>query len=200
VRPWLKKPKKKRRITMKRLCLISLVIVLVSGLSLTSCVPTQSPTTWDKTFGGTSDDVGYSVQQTSDGGYIIAGWTNSSGAGGYDVYLIKTDSGGTKQWDKTFGSSSDDAGYSVQQTSDGGYIIVGWTNSCGACGYDAYLIKTDSGGTKQWDKTFGGSGNDVGESVQQTSDGGYIIVGWTNSYGAGGYDVWLIKTDSGGNK
>jgi hypothetical protein len=241
---------------MKRLCLISLVIVLVivlvSGLSLISCVPTQSPTTWDKTFGGSSDDAGYSVQQTSDGGYIIAGWTdsygaggydvyliktdsegtkqwnqtsggtgddvgesvqqtsdggyiiagttNSYGAGGYDVYLIKTDSGGTKQWDKTFGSASDDAGYSVQQTSDGGYIIAGWTNSCGACGSDAYLIKTDSGGSKQWDKTFGGTSNDTGYSVQQTSDGGYIIAGWTNSYGAGGSDVYLIKTDSEGTK
>jgi hypothetical protein len=180
---------------MRRLCPISLVIVLVSGLSLTSCAPTEQGT-----FGGSGNDIGSSVQQTSDGGYIIAGGTNSYGAGGDDVWLIKTDSGGTKEWDKTFGGSGSDYGSSVQQASDGGYIIAGGTNSYGAGGDDVWLIKTDSGGTKEWDKTFGGSGSDGGNSVQQTSDGGYIIAGGTGSYGAGGSDVYLIETDSEGTK
>jgi len=155
---------------------------------------------WDKTFGGTSDDAGWSVQRTSDGGYVIAGGTGSYGAGGEDAWLIKTDSNGSKVWDKTFGGTSDDAGWSVQRTSDGGYVIAGGTGSYGAGGEDAWLIKTDSNGSKVWDKTFGGTSLDDGESVQQTLDGGYIIAGFTESYGAGGEDVWLIKTDSNGDK
>jgi predicted secreted protein len=155
---------------------------------------------WDKTFGGTSDDAGWSVQQTSDGSYIVAGFTESYGAGGEDVWLIKTDSNGNKVWDKTFGGTSFDDGESAQQTSDGGYVIAGFTESYGAGGEDAWLIKTDSNGNKIWDKTFGGTSDDAGWSVQQTSDGGYIVAGGTSSYGAGGEDVWLIKTDSNGNK
>jgi hypothetical protein len=147
---------------------------------------------WDKTFGGTSSDDGESVRQTSDGGYVIAGFTESYGAGGEDVWLIKTDSDGNKVWDKTFGGASDDAGWSVQQTSDSGYVIAGSTSSYGAGEWDAWLIKTDSNGNKVWDKTFGGTSDDDGISVRQTSDGGYVIAGATVSYGAGGEDVWLI--------
>jgi predicted secreted protein len=155
---------------------------------------------WDKTFGGTSDDGGMSVQQTSDGGYVIAGYTSSHGIGGDDVWLIKTDSNGSKVWDRTFGGLSDDMGVSIRQTSEGGYVVAGYTSSYGAGAGDVWLIKTDSNGSKVWDKTFGGTSSDGGLSVQQTSDGGYVIAGSTTSYGSGGNDVWLIKTDSNGSK
>ena len=103
-----------------------------------------------------------------------------------DVYLIKTDGSGNQQWSKTFGGSGFDFGYSVQQTADGGFIIAGMTSSFGAGGYDVYLIKTDGSGNQQWSKTFGGSDYDYGYSVQQTADGGFIIAGDTDSFGAGG--------------
>ena len=154
---------------------------------------------WTKTFGGTSFDNGISVQQTNDGGYIILGGTESYGAGNRDIYLIKTDGNGDSLWTKTFGGTSQDFGNSVQQTNDGGYIVTGVTESYGAGNKDAYLIKTDASGDSLWTKTFGGSKFDLGNSVQQTNDGGYIVTGRTASFGAGSLDVYLIKTDGNGD-
>jgi hypothetical protein len=136
------------------------------------------------------------VQQTSDGGYILAGWTTgSNGAGNVDFCLLKTDTDGNKQWDKTFGGTGDDWAVSVQQTTDGGYILVGETESYGAGGSDVWLVKADSRGNEQWNKTFGGTDYDGAYSVQETTDGGYILAGCTDTYGAGSYDFWLIKVN-----
>jgi hypothetical protein len=154
---------------------------------------------WAKTYGGTYNDRASSVQQTSDGGYIVAGWTRSFGAGDYDVFLIKTDASGNIIWAKTYGGTYSDHAYSVQQTSDGGYIVASYTWSFGAGSDDIFLIKTDANGNVMWAKTYGGTYNDRASSVQQTSDGGYIVAGWTRSFGAGDYDVFLIKTDASGN-
>ena len=155
---------------------------------------------WTNTFGGSNIDVGYFVEQTSDGGYIITGYTRSYGASGHNVWLLKTDSSGTEQWNKTFGGTADDEGEAVQQTSDGGYIITGWTKSYGAGAKDLWLIKADNEGNEQWNKLFGGTSDDGGTSVRQTTDGGYITAGYTSSYGAGSVDAWLIKTDASGNQ
>ena len=139
---------------------------------------------WNKIFGGT---VSYenSVQQTTDGGYIIAGTTEPYGPRDADFWLVKTDSNGIEQWNKIFGGTNRDPIYSVQQTTDGGYIIAGTTMSYGAGRSDFWLVKTDSNGNEQWNKTFGGTGWDCANSVQQTTDGGYIIAGsmnWKNEW------------------
>jgi hypothetical protein len=154
---------------------------------------------WVKTYGGINDDNASSVQQTSDGGYIVAGYTNSFGAGANDFFLIKTDANGNVQWAKTYGGTSGEWANSAQRTSDGGYIVVGLTWSFGASGGDIFLVKTDANGNVQWAKTYGGAGWDQPYSVQQTSDGGYILTGETTSFGAGDRDFFLIKTDANGN-
>jgi len=173
------------------------VVVIIGALILTT--PAEAVITFERTYGGTGYDYGNSVQETQDGGYIIAGVTESFGAGEYDVYLIKTDSIGDTIWTKTYGGTDDDFGYSVQETQDGGFIIAGRTSSFGAGNGDVYLIKTDAVGATVWTKTYGGTDDDGGCSVQETQDGGFIIAGWTNSFGAGWEDVYLIKTDSLGN-
>ena len=155
---------------------------------------------WNKTFGGSGSDYAYSVAQTSNNGFVITGFTSSFGAGDNDAWLIKTDGLGNEEWSRTFGGSSVDGGESVSQTLDGGFIIAGYTSSYGAGWNDVWLIKTDALGNEEWNKTFGGSSTDHGSSVFQTSDGGFIITGFTYSYGAGGRDVWLIKTDAIGNE
>jgi len=154
---------------------------------------------WTKTIGGKKEDVGFSLIQTSDGGYAIAGATTSFGAGGWDAYLVKLDANGNLQWTKTIGGKEDDKGYSLIQTSDGGYAITGYTKSFGAGGWDVYVVKLDANGNLQWTKTIGGPGNEIGFSLIQTSDGGYAITGPTYSFGAGGADVYVVKLNANGN-
>ncbi len=155
---------------------------------------------WNKTFGSVGNDFGGSVMATRDGSYILVGSTGFWEIGGSDVWLIKTDSEGNELWNKTFGGSANDFGISILEIEDNGYIVAGHTESYGAGDGDIWLIKTDSQGEKEWDKTFGGVGNDFGGSVMATKDGGYVVGGVTQSYGNGSNDLWLIKTDSEGNK
>lgn len=154
---------------------------------------------WVETFDDDGNEEFRSVQQTSDRGYILTGETCGMGADRSDVWLIKTDEEGEEILRKTFGGDNYDEGHCIQQTSDGGYIIVGKTESYGAGEGDVWLIKTNASGDVDWTRTYGGSDVEVGYSVQQTSDGGYIIAGETRSCGAGWSDVLLIKTDENGN-
>jgi hypothetical protein len=191
-------------ISRARVTIIALLVLVVfSGTMFILPIGeayAQPEAEWEKTFGGSESDSGFSVQQTTDGGYIIVGETTTSI--GFlvdiDVYLIKTDSEGEELWHNTFGGSSVDSGSSVQQTTDGGYIIAGKTISFGAGKLDVYLIKTDSDGDEIWSKTFGGEHYERAYSVQQTADGGYIIAGHTSSFGAGVTDVYLVKVASEG--
>ena len=156
-------------------------------------------TLWTKTYGGPNDEEGLSVQETQDGGYLIAGFTESFGAGSKDVYVIKTDSIGDTLWTKVIGGSSSDKANSIQEISEEEYIIAGYTSSFGSGNSDVYLIRMFSSGDTLWTRTFGGTESDMGYSVQQTSDDGFIIAGQTESFGANSMDVYLIKTDSLGN-
>ena len=157
-------------------------------------------TLWTKTYGSFNiHNVGYSVQQTYDGGYVVVGTIDDPSVGPVHVYLIKTNSIGDTLWTKSYGSTGNDYGYSVKQTLDSGFIIAGATNGLGAGGYDAFLIKTNSIGDTLWTKTYGGIHDEFAESVDITTDGGYIITGYSNSFGSGGNDVYLIKTDSIGD-
>jgi len=154
---------------------------------------------WTKTIGGPDFDVGNSLIQTSDGGYAIAGETESFGAGNYDLYVVKLDANGNLQWTKTIGGTDVDWGFSLIQTSDGGYVIAGETESFGAGNYDLYVVKLDANGNLQWTKTIGGSDGEIGPSLVQTSDGGYAIAGTTGSFGAGEIDIYVVKLDKNGN-
>jgi hypothetical protein len=159
----------------------------------------SSATEFSKTYGGTKRDEAYSVIQTSDGGYALAGFTSSYGAGGYDFYLVKTDANGNIQWYQYYGGAEDEEAHCVIQTSDGGYALAGYTESYGAGGADFWLVKTDKNGYELWNRTYGGAKDDIAYSVVQTGDGGYALAGYTESYGAGLANFWLVKTDANGN-
>jgi hypothetical protein len=179
---------------------------------------------WDKTFGGSSEEALCSLQQTSDGGYILGGYSTSgisgdksqASQGGMDYWVVKLDAAGNKTWDKAFGGSNSEELFSLQQTSDGGYILGGSSNSnisgdksqVNQGGMDYWVVKLDAAGSKTWDKTLGGSGWDELYSIQQTSDGGYILGGFSESSlggdksqaSQGESDFWVVKLDAAGNK
>jgi hypothetical protein len=154
---------------------------------------------WNKTYGGALDEISGEMCQTTDGGYALAGSTESFGAGGADFWLVKTGADGIAYWSKTYGGTDFDYAMSVVQTPDRGYALFGVTESFGAGGQDFWLVKTDVFGNMEWNKTYGGTGADYGTSVVQSSDGGYAMAGYTNSFGAGNNDYWLVKTDASGN-
>ncbi|MEM0232371.1 MAG: hypothetical protein QXG78_04640, partial [Candidatus Methanomethyliaceae archaeon] len=152
---------------------------------------------WAKTIGGANNDYGYSIQPTSDGGYILTGHTYI--VNNRDILVVKLNGSGDISWAKTMGGSGDDTSFSIHETFDNGYIILGYTSSYGVGNRDIIIIKLDSSGNISWAKTIGGINDDYGNFIQQTSDGGYIILAATTSYGAGGYDILVIKLDNNGN-
>lgn len=154
---------------------------------------------WQKTYGDSPTDRANSIQQTSDGGYIVAGETWSYGSGESDCWVLKLDTNGNVTWQKTYGGSSRDIASSIQQTSDGGYIVAGETLSYDVAEGDCWVLKLDADGNVVWQKTYGGIDNDGGAVIKQTSDGGYIVAATTSSYGGGSYDCWVLKLDADGD-
>ncbi|QMU28782.1 hypothetical protein [Adhaeribacter radiodurans] len=200
---------------------VALLLLIELFISFASLAQTK---VWDKTLGGNGTDELKIVQQTSDGGYILGGSSNSqpgidksqANKGNFDYWVLKLNADGSKAWDKTFGGSKSDYLFSLQQTKDGGYILggnsesgKGGDKSQDAKGYsDYWVVKLDANGSKAWDKTFGGTDSDELTSVQETIDGGYILGGSSSSNknsdktqaSKGSYDYWIIKLQADGTK
>jgi hypothetical protein len=148
---------------------------------------------------GSDLTTSYGAQQTSDGGYIMAGLHQVS-ATDFDYLVVKTGANGDTLWTRTYGGIGDEESYGMQQTADGGYIFTGIDSSSGLGSYNVYLVKTNANGDTLWTKSYGGNNQDFAQAIQQTTDGGYIIAGYSNSFSAGGDDdVYLLKTDANGN-
>lgn len=196
-----------RYLTSTFLCLIYSILAAQSAPSIE----------WQKALGGTHSESANAVQQTSDGGYIVAGNSMSNDGdvtgnhGGGDYWIVKLNPAGGIQWQKSLGGSNVDDAQSIRQTTDGGYIIAGSSNSgdgdiSGNHGnYDYWIVKLDSNGNMQWQKSLGGSSVDMAQSIQQTSEGGYIVAGSSSSNDGdasgnhGGGDYWIVKLDVNGN-
>ncbi|MCJ7580438.1 MAG: hypothetical protein MUP98_07870 [Candidatus Aminicenantes bacterium] len=148
---------------------------------------------WSKTYGESGDDKPSSILQTSDGGYIVAGYTNVFGAGSSDIWILKLASDGTIEWQKTYGGSEGENAYSLKHTNDGGYIVAGTILSFGAGQTDFWILKLAADGTIEWQRTYGGIESETAYSIQQTFDGGYIVAGETQSFGAVNKDIWILK-------
>jgi hypothetical protein len=153
---------------------------------------------WSRTYGGPGKDRCWALLPTRDGGFLLAGETTSSGAGQEDFYLVRTDSLGNEQWSRTYGGAAGDRCFAVAPADDGGYVLAGQTYSEGGGDRDAYVLKTDADGEREWSRTFGGPASDVGHAVTRTSDGAFVVTGYTTSFATSGDDPYLIKLDTGG--
>ena len=156
-------------------------------------------TLWTRTYGESGNDDCYSIQQTTDSGYIMLGITDNFGLSSPDFYALKLDAAGDTLWTKTYGGNADDYGYGVRQTADGGYIFVGLTQSFGAGLRDAYLIRTDASGDTLWTRAYGGALDDWANSVQECTDAGFVVSVPQENFGAGSYDFMMLKVDSMGD-
>jgi len=162
-------------------------------------VNSQGDTLWTHTYGGPSIEVARSGRQTSDGGYILAGFSCPEFGDPECVYLVKTDNSGDTMWTRTYRGPSDLEIWSVRQTSNGGYILAGFTRFEISIGYDFFLMRTNGTGDSLWTRTYGGPNIEWGWAVRETEDGGFVMAGSTESYGAGESDIYVIRTDSVGD-
>lgn len=181
---------------LSRIIIVELFILLFcSGQILAADSPGIK---WQETYGGTEAEKAQFVRPTDDGGFILTGYSYSYGAGKSDLYLVKTDGSGREKWEKTYGEKRNDGANCVEPSSDGTYIVAGYSESSGEGKNDVYVLKINTSGEKVWELKHGGAGNDEAFSVKQTSDGGYIVAGYSESQGEGGRDVYLLKLSASG--
>ena len=162
--------------------------------------------TWQRRYGGSGYENPGMIQCTSDNGYLVAGYTDSFGVGGYDAWIIKLDSVGDIEWHNAYGGWDGDFAHSIQETAEGDYIVSGCTFSFGNGSREAWIMKLNKDGDFNgaepyvgWQRTYGGVVNDCAHIIQETNDGGFIVAGFTESFGAGNFDVFVLKLDSNGD-
>lgn len=185
---------------------ISVIALLLGLLICTISIANASSAgslVWDKTYGGPQDDAANGITNTSDGGYILTGYTSSygngtSGNGSSNVWLLKVGANGNEQWNKTYGGNMGDVGYSVVQADDGGYAVAGYESSYTNGNMAMYLLKTDAKGNLLWNKTYGAGVQDGAYSLAKTKDGGFIMTGFTYLNNKQGWNLSIVKTDSNG--
>lgn len=173
------------------------LFILHSSFLIFNCATAQ--VTFQKTYGGPEKEAAFKLAKTYDGGYALSGETESFGSNGRDIYLIKTDGNGVLQWSVVYSGIGADYSTNIIETSDHGFLIAGGTTSFGSGSDDALLLKTDATGVPLWSKVYGGSQQDYFLSVAQVNDGGFIAVGTTASYGAGSYDILVVRTNASGD-
>jgi len=176
--------------------LISILTILTVVLTATSVLAIGPDTLWTRHLGTSAADYGYCVQQTSDGGFIVAGMSTRDG--NPDVYLLKTDANGDSLWDRTYGGTEEDYAYGIDVCSDGGFIVTGYTGNWITGDAQVYVIRTDANGDSIWTRAYGSPGSDRGNSVIETDVGGFLVVG-TEYVGGVGYQIYMIKIDDDGD-
>ncbi|MCC6486952.1 MAG: hypothetical protein IT364_05575 [Candidatus Hydrogenedentes bacterium] len=167
----------------------------VAAIAVMAGCPGIEYVTWVKTYGAEGVDELPGLTRTHDGGFLLGGTTESAGAGGRDFYIVKTDNLGNEVWSNTFGGILREDGEPVLDTSDGGYLIAGFTTTFGAGDTDMYLVKTDAAGNKDWSRTYGGPEGEKVFDIESAFDGGFALGGYTESFGAGQTDMYLVKTN-----
>ncbi|MFP3872608.1 MAG: hypothetical protein ACOCTR_04105 [Candidatus Natronoplasma sp.] len=186
----------------ERYIALTVIAIIAITLFIPATAEGRLKESWSRNYGGEFHDVAHEVLTTEDGGFLLAGYSNSFGQYRRDqVFVVKTNSNGYTEWRREIGGEFTDRAYAAANTEDGGYILAGSTTSYGGRdNQDAYLVKIDSEGEVEWENNFGGDHNEIAYDIIQTSDEGFILVGSTVTFGHRGRDWWIVRTDSEGQK
>ncbi|HEX7343444.1 MAG TPA: hypothetical protein VF398_04220, partial [bacterium] len=180
---------------LRQFSLLLQSVVLLAGAAHAD----EGDSLWSHTYGGIDGEAAHSIIPSGDGGYLLAGWTASFGAGPSDMWLVKVDAQGDSLWSRTYGGSGNEDVGAIIPSGDGGFLLAGGTNSFGAGQADMWLLKVNAQGDSLWSHTYGGSQNDWAYAIIPSGDGGFLLLGETYSFSVGDGGVWLMKVDAQGN-